>query len=63
MAQNRQVYILILLLQFFLKTKTINAHAIGEVHSDVVVTKFGPDDDSYLESKDNEEEPGWMVGD
>lgn len=63
MAQIRQVHIVILLLHILLKAKTLNAHAIGEVHSDVIVTKFGPDGDSYPESKDNEEEPGWMVGD
>lgn len=54
--------LLILTLNIILKLETANAHAIGAVHSDLVVTKYGPDDDFYGEGKqEGEEEPGWMV--
>lgn len=59
MATIQQKYFFILLLLHCLvKLENANAHAIGEVHSDLVVTKFGPDNVDY---QDNVEEPGWMV--
>lgn len=62
MAKTRYTFLLILILNIILKSPIINAHEIGEVHSDLVVTKFGPDDDYYGENKvSTEEEPGWMV--
>lgn len=61
MAKIWRVHAFILALNLITKA-TANAHAIGEVHSDLVVTKYGPDDDPYDVNKtQDEEDPGWMV--
>lgn len=61
MVKIWQIEVLIIIVKVISTLNTARAHAIGEVHSDLVVTKFAPDNEHYGEDKDNEEEPGWMV--
>lgn len=63
MAKIWKLHAVLLIVDAILRSEiTIKAHAIGEVHSDLVVTKFGTDDAYENGNKDNsEEEPGWMV--
>lgn len=54
-----KIQVLVLVLHVLLRTSSAMSRNIGTVRSDVIVTKYGSDDAD--DSKETEEEPGWMV--